>query len=386
MKRLLTMWVLLLPLCALAQTFTAPHLEKAAQKLKLDSLDLRADSLPQVKTIDKNGQSIILRFSSKGEVEHIGIPLFASEVRLLQPSPVYDFLEYATLNKLFKVEDNTLKLDEVKFIKGSWNQLPGILSKSDGFTILNHNDKHYEVDWLKDSQPVVVMQFPINYELLANSEREEMEKRFVKELRAYSNHTPLSPKLDTGKLQSTDNPDVLVQKGQTYLIPAINDNRYVTVASETDTTAHDTVAHEVLRYRLIFDRHNALESLSNLMVEPDMDVDNDSIRLQVKYYNYKRDTLKVSVRNFLSYCVKEGCTPYFGIDEAEGNSITGSLFLVNKASGYVHIMNVSCDTGNLFSGNALIDATMFMFTPTSNVRNLFAEPKTNNHIFQKYIK
>ena len=146
---LLMMLAALLPLKAAAQESVASPVEKAVQKLQLDSVELRADSLPQVKTISRSGKDITLRFSEKGDVEHIGIPLFSKEMRLLQPSPVYDFLEYATLDKLFQVDDNTLRLDEVKFSKGGWNLLPGILEKSDYSTISNLNDKSYQVEWLK---------------------------------------------------------------------------------------------------------------------------------------------------------------------------------------------------------------------------------------------
>ncbi|MBR4367409.1 MAG: hypothetical protein IKP43_11600 [Bacteroidaceae bacterium] len=387
MKRILFIAsVLLLPLCMAAQTFSAPHLEKATKALKLGSAELRPDTLPSVKTLTKGDKEIVVRFSSKGEIEHIGIPLFSQEIRLLQPSPVYDFLEYATLDRLFKVNDNTLKLDEVKFTKGNWNQLPGILGRSDGCSIINLDDQSYQVEWLKDGQNVLAMQFPINYELLANSEREEMEKRFVKELKAYTYEGKGAADVDATNLIRTDDPDVFVQKGQTYIIAAINNNRYVTISSETDTTVTDTVAHEVLRYRYLFNRHNAAESLSNLMVEPGMKVDGDSISLQVRYYNYKRETLKVSVRDFLGYCIKQGCSPYFGIEEEEGNNITGTLFLANAASGYVHLVNVKCDTDKLFSDRPQLTATMLMFTPTSNIKNLFANIDLKNNLGRKYLK
>ena len=376
----------LLPLSGDAQSYMASHLEKAVQKLQLDSQMLHADSLPMTKTILRDGTNLILRFSAQGDIEHIGIPLFSREMRLLQPSPVYDFLEYATLNKLFKVDDNTLRLDEVSFSKGDWNLLSDILSKSDYCTISNLDDKHYQVEWFKNALMVLSLRFPINYELLANSEREEMERRFAKELVAYHETLPRSPQIDADHLQSTADPNMLVMKGQSYIIPAINNNRYVTIVSEEDATANDGEEQHVLKYKFLFDRHNAAESLSNLMVEPALDVEKDSISLQVKYYNYKRDTLKVSVRDFLGYCLKEGCTPYWGIDETEGNVITGTLLLVNKASGYIHLVNVTCNTDNLFGERPLLKATMFMFTPLSNVKNLFGRLDPNNDIHRKYIK
>jgi len=207
----------------------------------------------------------------------------------------------------------------------------------------------------------------------------------VKGLKVYRDTLARMPQIATERLQSTEDPDLLVMKGQSYFISAINNDRYVTVASEEDTTAHDTVEQSVLKYRLLFDRHNAAESFANLMVEPLMEVGKDSINLQMRYYNYKRETVKVGIKDFLSFCIKEGCTPYFGIDETEGSTISGSLFLVNKASGYVHLVNVTCNTDNLFSEKPLLQAKMFMFTPLSNVKNLFGKIDINNEVNRKFI-
>ena len=95
-----------------------------------------------------------------GEIEHIGIPLFNEIMRLLQPSPVYDFLEYAVLNWKYKINPNQLYLSKVIFKKGGWESLlQGQLKESECF-IENRNDKLYIVTWRRNEKEIAVVGIP----------------------------------------------------------------------------------------------------------------------------------------------------------------------------------------------------------------------------------
>ena len=89
--------ILLSTMMANAQQFKASHLKKAAMKLKIDSVAFSTDTLPATKQLKVGEQIVTLRKDEKGVVEHIGIPLFAEEMRQLQPSPIYDYLEFTVL-------------------------------------------------------------------------------------------------------------------------------------------------------------------------------------------------------------------------------------------------------------------------------------------------
>ena len=91
-----------------AQTFKAERLKKAVEVL---GLQIVKDSLMPDTTLSlksKDGRSVCLRTDLMGEIEHVGIPLFNDIMRFLQPSPVYDFLEYAALNWKYKINPNQL--------------------------------------------------------------------------------------------------------------------------------------------------------------------------------------------------------------------------------------------------------------------------------------
>ena len=103
-----------------AQNYKADRLRKAVEAT---GLQVVADSLLPERTISltaRDGRTICLRTDPMGAIEHVGVPLFNDVMRFLQPSPVYDFLEFAVLNWKYKANPNQLYLSKVIFKNGSW--------------------------------------------------------------------------------------------------------------------------------------------------------------------------------------------------------------------------------------------------------------------------
>ena len=76
-----------------AQNYKSDRLKRAADVV---GLQISADSLlPDTMMMKKarDGRNVYLRTDPMGNVEQIGVPLFSEVMRILQPSPVYDFLE-----------------------------------------------------------------------------------------------------------------------------------------------------------------------------------------------------------------------------------------------------------------------------------------------------
>jgi hypothetical protein len=132
-----------------------------------------------------NNQPIVVRTTSKGEVEHIGIPLFNSGIQRLMPSPVYDALEQMLLDHVYHVSDNTLPREHLTFERGSWSEMLKV-TPVDECHIDNQDDKYYLVRWVRDGEPWISLRCPVNYELLAGSTRREMEQIFLRDLKTYT--------------------------------------------------------------------------------------------------------------------------------------------------------------------------------------------------------
>ena len=363
-----------------AQQFQSSHLNKAATKLKLSANDFATDSLPATLQLKVGTQPIVARIDSKGVVEHLGVPLFAEEMRQLQPSPIYDYLEYTMLDRLYKVNENTLTLQDLKFEKGNLAQLAKVNDEADGCTIENLADKYYRVKWTKGETPIVSVSFPINYELLANSNRKEMELNFIRDIKTFTDLTPVAQKDLSAQMVATKDPDLFVVPGDHYLIDEINNNRYLTVNAKDSDGVHE---HHI---GFVFERHQPQESFANLMVEPDMPIDSARVELEFVLGNYKRDTVNVALRDWMAFCRKQGCQPYFGFEENNEGTLTGTLIMRNKQSGYDHIVAVRAEESELFADHPFVHAKVHLFTPSTNVRNLFGKATKSNRPRIKYAK
>ena len=177
----------------MAQTFHTGFLKKAYTQLDI------ASYANEVKTgtsiLHMNNRPIVVRTNDKGEVEHIGIQLFSTEMQELMPSPIYDCLEQMLLDHVYHINDNTLPREHLTFEKGSWNDMLKVVP-TDECQIENQNDKYYVVRWLRDGTAWLSLRCPVNYELLAGSTRREMEQIFVRDLKAHQPATDVTRQID----------------------------------------------------------------------------------------------------------------------------------------------------------------------------------------------
>ena len=237
---LLTLALLLSSLILSAQNYKTDRIRKAVQVL---DLHVEGDSLMPEETVllkIKDGRKICLRTNSMGEVEHIGIPLFNDVMRILQPSPVYDFLEYAVLNWKYKVSPNRLYLSSLIFKKGGWDTLlKERLSECDCM-IENREDKLYIVTWKQSDKEIAVIGIPIQYELLNNDTRRNMERDFIKGLDGYNPMIIKKPQtiINESKLSIYGTEGLFVLPGESYIMDYLNQNIYYrlsTINEKVDT-------------------------------------------------------------------------------------------------------------------------------------------------------
>ena len=195
-----------------AQTFKASHLQRAYEKLHLN-------------TSSTNRSDLTIRTSDDGTIEHIGIPLFNDEMRKLLPSPIYDYLEFALLDHKYHITENTLQQQKIRFFNGSWTDLE-MIKPSYNCTIDNRDDKWYVIKWSYNSKEILSVAVPIDYELLANSSRREMEQNFCQGLKQYKPGKPQPLIVESDELESLHRDGLLIKKGDSFLMPEINNDIY----------------------------------------------------------------------------------------------------------------------------------------------------------------
>ena len=288
-----------------AQTFKASHLQRAYEKLHLDSqTESRSD--------------LTIRKTADGTIEHIGIPLFSGEMRRLLPSPIYDYLEFAVLDHKYHISDNTLQQQKIRFYNGSWADLEQI-RPSDNCSIDNRDDKWYIVKWTRDNQNQLAVAVPIDYELLANSTRKEMEQNFCRQLQQFH------PKREKGKESALS----------------------LNVSTPQETLSNILLAsHDSLRVTL---------------------------NMELLYAGFRKESVSVSLPQWMGFCQSEGCTPYYIYEGAQGNLASAMLLMYNRSEGYAHLLYLHAAISQLEAHEQTYQGKVYMFIPTNNVADLFAK-------------
>ena len=362
-----------------AQSYKADRLRAAVEAV---GLQIVPDSLMPDTTfvlVAKDGRQVCLRTDPMGEVEHVGVPLFSDMMRLLQPSPVYDFLEYAALNWKYKVNPNQLYLSKVIFRIGSWGTLlKEKLSECDCY-IENREDKLYVVSWKRGNKDIAVIGIPIEYELLNNDTRRNMERAFVKDLDSSKPLAtmPASTVVSEDDLSIYGTEGLFVLPGKSYIIDLLNQNVYyklTTVYETADTVINSkpvTMSMEAVQPVVVIDPEFPAETFANLMMCDDGSVPDATMELDFHLSNYHRQKVSMPVSQLKSFCRQQGCQLYFACDGVQKEYIRGVMFACNLPKGYNHLFSLRIPTEQLVSTTPTVQADVYLYIPPINKEKLF---------------
>ena len=367
-KWLLTCICLMLLSSTHAQEYATSQLQKAAQKLDIAAM-LSKGKLSD--TLFVKGQRIIVRKDQQGRIEHIGIPLFNVYIRNIQPSPIHDYLEFAALDHKFHISENTLQLNKLNFSKGNWEKLYE-LGDSTACTINNLGDKTYVVQWMKNNQIVLEVSFPVDYELLANSTRREMESKFIAELKGYKEQGANPQQaVDTAQLKKYAIQGILVKEGRNYIINAITSNTYYTKDKKGTT--------------LVYDNKYIAESMSNLILAPAA-LPKAPLTVTFALSTYRNESVSANYSQLYDFCIASGCEPFFGYEGVSDGMASGTLIMHNRNSGYNHIFYIQCPVEEMGKAGVHLKGTGYIYIPSSNIKNLLASPSKGHSKSYKFIK
>ena len=375
----LTMVMTIVSLTLSAQNYKADRLRMAVKKM---GLLIVPDSLMPDTTVSlsaKDGRVICMRTDPMGDIEHVGIPLFNNVMRFLQPSPVYDFLEYAVLNWKYKINPNQLYLSKVIFKKGSWESLLSNQLNECDCMIENREDKLYIVTWKREDKEIVVLGIPIDYELLNNDTRRNMEKAFVRDLEASKTSVvrPNPALVNEDSLSIYGTEGLFVIPGKSYIIDLLNQNVYyklTTVYETTDTVINKqpvTMTIDAVLPMVVLDPEFPAESFANLMMCDDNSVPDVTIDLNFHLSNYHKERVSMPLSQLKAFCHQQGCNLYFACDGIQNEKVRGVMFACNLPKGYNHLFSLRAPTEQLTSSSPTIQADVYLFIPPISKEKLF---------------
>lgn len=359
LRPLIALSMLLLLTCTLqagAVTFATKRLAGMATYLNLQQLDtLKMGTCEQY---SYQGRTLVVRVNNWGEVEHIGLKLFPYAYRSLSPSPVYDFLEryLLELNASPRNTESGAKLawDKVHFSVG--NAATALQIDSTAAFIDNHIDlKVYQVSWLVNNQVKLQLSFDMDYQLLTGCTEIELEQNFMRNLQRFTTH----PMESNASLP--DEGDEYIQQRGFFITPKVCANRYYSRIGD--------------QWQLTATAKRPTQSIANIMLN-EQGNEHVKLNLVIDQYGYKLDSLETSYLAFLQMCIDEGCQAYFGMKNKETDAYTGTVFLVNRKAGYLHLLSVRVPQLLLTAPDqTTIAGRLFAYIPLFNVSNRILNPQ-----------
>lgn len=347
MKRLIyiIIGVVLFLASAPAQTvFRTAELQRLATVLAIDPATLQEG----YNYLDADRQSLVVT-KTNHTVSHIGLRLFNEGMRKMGDTSVMDFLERYFLQLKYppKVTSakNMIRDDQFQFVTGTL-QTVGELKPTDVFS-LNYDKRLYTASWTREGQPLLVVSFPVEYELISGENKIEAENHLQADILAtnITNETP-KPAAELNKPFERFSGKLYQQRGT-----------------------------------LIYSERHPAETVANMMISQQIKGTFDLNFTQVSY-GFKKTTFSVPLRQWISFCQNHGCQLYVGIENVKENGDVSAVVLaVNEAENYNHVLTLTVPSEMIRARKGLIDARIYPYVPTHNVANLFAaygksNPKT----------
>ena len=339
-------------ICMRATTFDTQRLERLAGYLNLQQLD----TLPVgvTNTYSYKNHPLTIRKNQWGEIEHIGLQLFPQMYRQAHPLPIYDFLERYLLARL-ATPNNTEDA-----VKAQWDRVSFSIGtaatalKIDTTIVFNNEyvEMHvYRVSWIKDDKKILEMSFDMDYQLLLGCDAVELEHRLIRRIARFKAN--VSHALNQ-KMLPLDGVEYTFQDSY-YMSPMVRNDIYYTRKSKKKP------------WMLVDDVARATKTINNWMISP---ASNNELPLEMTLdkYGYEVDSLLTTYRTWQQYCMSEGCQPYYGLKNKKDGVYEGTVFMINRTGGYLHLLSIGIPERALQSRKGTkANARMYAYIPLYNV-------------------
>ena len=338
---LLICLIALLPATA-GRTFRTAELGRLAMVLAVD-----VDALPDGYSYPTARGLRLTIHVNNCTVDHIGRQLFTEEFRQQVNTPVLDFLERYFLQLKFPPEVKTATMmthdDGFHFLKGSMATVDG-LRPTDDFSY-SYDQRHYRATWSRSGKELLSVWFPVEYELISGENKIEAENN-------------LTANLQSTRVTEQKDPPRMVDEA-TYMTKDFSNHLYRAGGS--------LVASE---------RHPA-ETTANMMLSLQA-ARGYSLNITQVCYGFKKAVFSIALQQWITFCRNNGCELYFGLEDISRDKVEAVVIAVNEQENYNHVLTVSVPIRAISQRHGVIDARLYPYVPTHNIRNLFAAYQKSN--------
>lgn len=361
-KRVFLIMILAVALAKFANaqpSFYTKSYAKIAKAIQLPLPDTLVACINNDSTWHFKNNAIRVRTNAFGEVSHIGYKIFDNYiVENSESKTIFNFIERYALELDLRFDgrspEERMNLDKVVCSSGNINMLNKI-QPTTPFVLEEKERRMYRVEWSIDDKKLCLM-IPADYQLLIGANAIELEDIFEKEVKRTVS------KLGDGIINELEN--VVVSRAGKFLV-ALSD-KYLSEMIRSDIYMTEKGG----KRELLIDAKNPLQSIRNIMLTGYFYKD-IPMSMTLNRYGYKSSKSDVTLQQFVTHSLNEGCKLYFGVKERNATCVKGTLFALNKANAYNHMLSVEFPLSILNDGTGSVKGTAYVYIPLQNITEKF---------------
>lgn len=343
-------------------------------------------------------RSLRVRTNAFGDVTHIGYCLFDERMYThYEYQTVLDFAErYALELTLGKDEELRQRLritDKVTCVEGSLSMLDDISPRTP-VTIDQRQLRMFRIKWTLDEKTILTLSFPADYQLISGANAIELEKMFERDVQRIVPMIQDDMLIDWNDVLVVSLGDVVTQdvldEKQKQFTGSKDPIVYVANAPDGLLIANrgsylnSQIRSDVILVQKKGDRmlhlsaESPISSVRNLLLTGQFPTI-VPLKLTIDCYGNKKQNLEqVSLQQFVGLCRMEGCELYVGIKQKTDTAISATVFAVNRAMAYNHVLSVNVPLRVFQEANVPISGTLYTYIPLQNVDEKFFTQDLNN--------
>jgi hypothetical protein len=309
---------------------------------------------------------IIYRWDENHVLEHIGYNLLPINNITTLDNAIIRFIERELLillmttdidQTLISMRENglSLLLNNTLIERDMLLNKHGILNllKNNLEVAINYSEMKYDVTLICNDKQTLSFLFKADSELIMGMDKEERDVRLAIQLKNHHSDAADRVTLPDFSYLQPHRDTIYVDRGNSFLIPQINNDLFYVKADST--------------YHLALDKSLIAESFANALL---VSVGNNyTMNITHRMYGNVVKQYTVSSRDFDDY-FSHDYERYFGIESLEEENMTGTLILSDRDAGSIHLAFVSISLDSLLSGGN-IDIQMHSNIPQHNIKSLF---------------
>ncbi len=346
--------------------------EYANRKLLELHESLGAVPLPETDTIMyvpsiTEEKELVFEFNSKGQVSHIGLALFSSEIKHMIDDDICRFVERFFLDLMIKKDNERIKdklnefeisltLNGQKIGEGGFQSFPDILpvmTTSADFVLKDMGGRADAV-WNCDGK-VLRFSFPLYRELIRGTDKKESDMELydillnaVSESQCY--HMPL----DKPDKVTLSEEGLYVSKGEAGLLPSLQSDRYYILNNG--------------EYIPLFSKEFPIHSMNNLFLTFRHGLDK-TLQITHRQYGHLTPVVTIPIHNFLAcFHGNYKTTCYTGYNK--NGELETTVVLKHNSLNYIHILRAHITKEDLFGPSPVLKADFYSNIPQHYINTL----------------